>query len=205
MFVHSPPSRCRGKNKIYATTRGGRKIIMLYNTKESARDALRLFVPEQTTESLFKKGDVVTVTADEFDLVNTDEKGENNALSAKIIIKRDGKEIERTITLRTLFGTIRTDIPKDLEEGVDTILPYAKAHYESRFKCPYNVADALKNLRLPDKWTFEVVEIPALVNQYVDRNNKDIQIHDDLKKKTLNGQKYLNGLYRLRTVTCSKR
>lgn len=178
---------------------------MKYNTKEDARKKLRVFVPEQVQESLFKKGDVVTVTADEFDLVYTDEDQQNNALSAKIIIQRDGKEIERTITLQTLFGTIRTDIPQDLEEDVDTILPYAKAHYESRFKCPYNVADAIKNLRLPDKWTFEVVEIPALVHQFVDRKDKNIKIHDDLLTRTFNGQKYLNGLYRLKKVTCSKR
>ena len=176
---------------------------MKYENKDAAYEALRVFVPEQTQESLFKKGDVVTVSADEFELVYTDEKGDNNALSAKIIIKRGEETIERTVTLRTLFGTIRTDIPEGLEENVDVILPYAKAHYESRFKCPYNVADAIKNYRLPDDWTFEVVEKDALVNQYVDRNNKDID--DKLKLKTMNGQKHLNGLYRLKKVTISKR
>lgn len=176
---------------------------MKYNTAEDAYKALRVFVPEQVGESLFKAGDIVTVTTDEFTLANTDEAGENNALVAKIIIKRGTETIERNITLRTLFGTIRTDIPKDLEEGVDTILQYAKAHYESRFVCPFNVADAIKNHHLPQEWTFKVVEIPALVNQYVDRNNDEID--DKLKAKTLNGQKFLNGLYRLRNVTCSER
>ena len=176
---------------------------MKYNTTEDAYKALRVFVPEQTQESLFKAGDEVTVTTDEFTLANTDEAGENNALVAKIIINRDTETIERQITLRTLFGTIRTDVPKDLEENVDVILPYAKAQYASRFQCPYNVADAIKNHHLPKEWKFKVVEIPALVNQFVDRKADDV--HDDLKKKTLNGQKFLNGLYRLRKVTCSDR
>ena len=176
---------------------------MKYENKDAAYEALRVFVPEQTTEPLFKKGDVVTVSTDEFELVFTDEKGENNALSAKISIKRGEETLDRTITLRTLFGTIRTDIPEGLEENIDVILPYAKAKYESRFIAPFNVADAIKNCRIPAEWTFEIVEKDALVNQYVDRKNKDID--DKLKLKTMNGQKHLNGLYRLKKVTISKR
>ena len=201
MFIH-PPAAVAGKEK-YNVILFSPELIMLYKNRDEAREALKVFVPEQVSESLFKKGDVVTVTKDEFDIVYTDEKGDNNALSAKIIIKRGEETIERTVTLRTLFGTIRTDIPEGLEENVDVILPYAKAKYESRFQCPYNVADAIKNYRLPDDWTFEVVEKDALVNQYVDRKNDDID--GRLKLKTMNGQKHVNGLYRLKKVTISAR
>lgn len=176
---------------------------MKYENVDAAYAALRVFVPEQTTESLFKKGDIVTVKTDEFELAFTDEEGNNNALSAKISIKRGEETLDRTVTLRTLFGTIRTDIPEGLEENIDVILPYAKAKYESRFIAPFNVADAIKNHRIPEEWTFEIVEKSALVNQYVDRKNEDV--HDDLKKKTLNGQKHVNGLYRLKKVTISAR
>ena len=201
MFIH-PPAAVAGKakyNKFFPCT----EINMKYESKDAAYAALRVFVPEQTQESLFKKGDVVTVSADEFELVFTDEEGNNNALSAKISIKRGEETIDRTVTLRTLFGTIRTDIPEGLEENIDVILPYAKAKYESRFQCPYNVADAIKNHHLPQEWTFEVVEKDALVNQYVDRKNADID--DKLKLRTMNGQKHLNGLYRLKKVTISAR
>ena len=176
---------------------------MLYSNKDAAYEALRVFVPEQVSESLFKKGDIVTVSTDEFELVFTDEKGENNALSAKITIKRGEETLNRTVTLRTLFGTIRTDIPEGLEENIDVILPYAKAKYESRFIAPFNVADAIKNHRIPAEWTFEIVEKDALVNQYVDRKNADID--DKLKLRTMNGQKHVNGLYRRKKVTISAR
>ena len=201
MFIH-PPAAVAGKTK-YNLIFSPSEIIMKYESKDAAYAALRVFVPEQTTESLFKKGDIVTVSTDEFELVFTDEEGNNNALSAKISIKRGEETLDRTVTLRTLFGTIRTDIPEGLDENVDVILPYAKAKYESRFQCPYNVADAIKNHRIPAEWTFEVVEKDALVNQFVDRKNADID--DKLKLKTMNGQKHVNGLYRLKKVTISAR
>lgn len=177
---------------------------MKYLKPEDALKELRIFTPEQVVSSLFKAGDVVTITKDsKYELVNTDEEGNNNTVGVKITIKRDGEEIERTITLRTLFGTIRTDVPKDLEENVDTILPYAKATYESRFVCPFNVAESIKLGRTTKDWQFTVVERKVLVNQYVDRNNKDID--EALTKKSLNGQKFVNGLFRLKNVTCSER
>ena len=177
---------------------------MKYLKPEDALKELRVFTPEQVVSSLFKAGDVVTITKDsKYELVDTDEEGNNNTVGVKITIKRDGEEIERTITLRTLFGTIRTDIPKDLEENVDTILSYAKATYESRFVCPFNVAESIKLGRTTKDWQFTVVERKVLVNQYVDRNNKDID--EALTKKSLNGQKFVNGLFRLKNVTCSER
>lgn len=176
---------------------------MKYSTEDAAYEALRVFVPEQVQESLFKKGDVVTVKTDEFELVDTDEDGKNNDISAKIVIQRGDEKIERYVTLRTLFGTIRTDIPEDLEENVDTIMSYARARYESRFIADFNVADAIKLRHLPQEWKFTIEERLALVQQFVDRKADDVA--KALTWNTLNGQKYLNGLYRLKKVTCSKR
>ena len=176
---------------------------MRYDNIKDAYKALRVFVPEQINESLFKKGDVVTVKAGEFTLAFTDENKENNALVAKVSIKRGDEIIERQVTLRTLFCAIRTDRPAEIEKDVDVILPYAKAKYESRFLPDFNVADAIKRGGLEKDWTFEIEEREVLVNQFVDRKSEDI--HDDLKKRSLNGQKFINGLYRLKKVTCSKR
>ena len=177
---------------------------MQYKNIENALTELRVFTPEQVQESLFKKGDEVTIAKNaKFELVNTDEEGNNNAAAVKITIKRGEETIERTITLRTLFGTIRTDIPEDLEENVDVIRPYAKATYESRFRAPFNVAESIKLGYIPEEWKFTIVEKDALVNQYVDR--EDGNIDGLLKLRTMNGKKFLNGLYRLKKVTISAR
>ena len=202
MFIH-PPAAVAGKTKYNALSRGA-EIIMQYNDIKDALSGLKVFTPEQVQESLFKKGDIVTIKKDtKYELVDTDEDGKNQAAAVKITIKRGDNEFERTITLRSLFGTIRTDIPEDMEEGVDTILPYARATYESRFICPFNVAESIKLGYTTDEWTFEIAERKALVNQYVDRKNADID--DRLKLRTMNGQKHVNGLYRLKKVTISAR
>lgn len=176
---------------------------MKYSTEDAAYKALRFYGPAQIQESLFKKGDVVTVKTDEFELVDTDKDGKNNDISAKIVIQRGDEKIERYVTLRTLFGKIRTDIPEDIEENVDTILPLARAKYESRFIAPFNVADAIKLRHLPQEWKFTIEERLALVYQLVDRKADDVA--KALTWTTLNGQYYINGLYRLKKVTCSKR
>ena len=202
MFIH-PPAAVAGKTKYNALSRGA-KIIMKYENIKDALSELKVFTPEQVQESLFKKGDIVTIKKDtQYELVDTDEDGKNQAASVKITIKRGEEELERTITLRTLFGTIRTDVTEGMEEGVDMILQYAKATYESRFICPFNVAESIKLGRTTDDWQFTIVERKALVAQYVDRKSTDI--HDSLKKKTFNGQKHVNGLYRLKKVTISER
>ena len=202
MFIH-PPAAVAGKTKYNALSRGA-KIIMQYNDIKDALKELRIFTPEQASESLFKKGDIVTVQKGDFILVDTDEAKQNQAAAAKVSIKRGEETIERNVTLRTLFGTIRTDRPEKVtESNVDVILPYAKARYESRFVPDFNVADAIKRGGLEKDWTFEIEEREILVNQFVDRKNDDIDA--DLKTKSLNGQKYVNGLFRLKTVACSKR
>lgn len=202
MLVHSPPSRLRGKNALRHPFRN-LDIIMRYNNLDEAFAKLRVFTPEQAAEATFKAGDKVTVKAGEFILVNTDEKGENNAIAANVEIVRGSEKIERTVTLNTLFGTIRTDIPEGVEENVDVILPYAKAQYASRFVPDFNVAEAIKARKLEKDWTFEVFDFKFLVNQFVDRKQEGID--ELLTKKTANGQKWAYGLYRLKAIACSKR